>query len=413
MSRRRIVVTGLGIVSPVGSSLETAWSNVLAGNSGVVPITHYDTSRLSTRFAGLVNGFKVQDYLTAKEIRRTDSVVHFGLAAAKQALHDSGLVVTEANRERIGVCVGSGIGGLGTIEHEVDTLARSGPRRVSAFLAPAVIINIISGYISIDLNIAGPNLAVVAACATAANAIGIGARLIRYGDADVFLAGGAECASVRSGLVGFARARALSKRNDDPQKASRPWDRDRDGFVLGDGSGVLVLEEYEHARRRGARIYAELTGFGMSADAYHPTHPAPDGNGCMRSMQKALKESELNPEQLDYINAHGTSTRAGDLAETRGIKSALGEHAYRCAVSSTKSMTGHLLGAAGGIESIFAVLSLRDQVAPPTINLDCPGPGCDLDYVPHTAREMRMRAVMSNTFGFGGTNTSLVFKQLE
>ncbi|HEX4872745.1 MAG TPA: beta-ketoacyl-ACP synthase II [Nevskiaceae bacterium] len=414
MSRRRVVVTGLGIVSPVGSSVDLAWKNVLAGQSGIVPITHYDASAYSTRFAGLVSAdFQVEAWMGPKEVRKTDPFIHYGVAAAKQAVQDAGLSITETNRDRIGVCVGSGIGGIGTIEDECRVLHEKGPKRVSPFFVPSSIINMISGYISIDLGITGPSFATVSACTTAAHAIAMAARLIQGGDADVVVAGGAECGSAPAGMAGFCQARALSTRNDDPTRASRPWDRDRDGFVLGDGAGVLVIEDYEHARARGARIYAELTGIGMSSDAFHITLPPEDGNGARRSMQNALRDAGLNPEQVDYINAHGTSTLAGDLAETVAIKAAFGDHARRLAVSSTKSMTGHLLGAAGGIEAIFSVLALRDQVIPPTINLDQPDEGCDLDYVPHQARPARLEVALSNSFGFGGTNGTLVFSRLK
>jgi 3-oxoacyl-[acyl-carrier-protein] synthase II len=412
MTRRRVVVTGLGIVSPVGSTVESAWANILAGRSGIVPITKYDVSAYTTRFAGLVSDFKAEDFMGPKEIRKTDPFIHYGVAAAKQAVKDSGLEITDANRERIGICVGSGIGGIGSIEEEVLTLAKGGPRRVSPFFVPSSIINMTSGYISIDLGITGPSFAIVSACTSAAHAIGVGARLIQAGDADVYIAGGSEAGSSPAGMAGFCQARALSTRNEDPQKASRPWDKDRDGFVLGDGGGVLVLESYEFARARGARIYAELVGFGMSSDGYHITLPPADGNGARRSMSNTLKDAQLNPEQVDYINAHGTSTLAGDLAETVAIKGTLGAHASKVAVSSTKSMTGHLLGAAGGIEAIFSVLALRDQVIPPTINLDHPDAGCDLDYVPHTARQAKLDVVLSNSFGFGGTNGTLAFKRL-
>ncbi len=413
MTRRRVVVTGMGIVSPVGSDLATAWSNLLAGKSGIGPITSYDISAYSTRFAGLVAGFRAEDWMGNKEVRKTDPFIHYGVGAAKQAVADSGLEITDANRERIGVCVGSGIGGIGTIEEEVAALHKGGPRRVSPFFVPASIINMVSGYISIDLKITGPNFAAVSACTTSVHAIGLGSRLIQCGDADVFVVGGAEAGSSPAGMAGFCQARALSTRNDAPQQASRPWDRDRDGFVLGDGAGVMVLEGYEHARARGARIYAELTGLGMSGDASHITLPPPDGNGARRSMVNALKDAGLNPQDISYINAHGTSTPAGDLAETIAIKAAFGDYAARLPISSTKSMTGHLLGAAGGIEAIFSVLALRDQVIPPTINLDNPGEGCDLDYVPHTAREAPLETVLSNSFGFGGTNGSLIFSRLR
>lgn len=413
MSRRRVVVTGMGIVSPVGSTLESAWANVVAGKSGINFIKKYDTENFSTRFAGLVSDFDVGLYLGPKEVRKTDPFIHYGVAAAKQAVKDAGLEITQSNSDRIGICVGSGIGGLGTIEDECSTLQASGPKRVSPFFIPSSIVNMISGYISIELDISGPNLAAVSACTTATHSIGLGARLIQTGDADVFIVGGAECASSPAGMAGFCQARALSTRNDDPQRASRPWDKDRDGFVLGDGAGVLVLEDYEHARNRGARIYAELTGFGMSGDAYHITLPPDDGNGAQRCMQNALRDARLNPEQISYVNAHGTSTPAGDLAETKAIRAAFGDCADQLPVSSTKSVTGHLLGAAGGIEAIFSVLALRDNVVPPTVNLENPGKGCDLDYVPHIARQKPLDIVMSNSFGFGGTNGTLIFSRLN
>ncbi|MBI2383427.1 MAG: beta-ketoacyl-ACP synthase II [Gammaproteobacteria bacterium] len=410
MSRRRVVVTGLGIVSPVGSELATAWNNILAGKSGIAPIGSYDVSAYTTRFAGLVQGFKAEDWMGPKEVRKTDPFIHYGVAAAKMAVKDAGLEVTDANRDRIGVCVGSGIGGIGTIEDECRKLHEKGPGRVSPFFVPSSIINMISGYISIDLKITGPNLAVVTACSTGAHAIGLGARLIQMGDADVFVAGGAEAGSAPAGLAGFCAVRALSQRNDAPEKASRPWDKDRDGFVLGDGAGVVVLEDLEHAKKRGARIYAEFAGFGMSGDAHHITAPPDDGNGARRCMVATLQDGRINPEEVGYINAHGTSTPLGDLAETIAVKGAFGDHARKLAVSSTKSMTGHLLGAAGGIEAVFSVLALRDQVLPPTINLDHPGEGCDLDYVPHQARPRKLDVAISNSFGFGGTNGTLAFR---
>lgn len=412
MTRRRVVVTGMGIVSPVGSELKSAWDNILAGNSGIEPIEFYDVSAYTTRFAGLVQGFKAEDWMGVKEVRKTDRFIHYGVGAAKQAVLDSGLEITDANRERIGVCVGSGIGGIGTIEDECRKLHEKGPGRVSPFFVPSSIINMISGYISIDLGITGPNLAAVSACTTAVHAIGVGMRLIQYGDADIFIAGGAEAGSSPAGLAGFCQARALSTRNDAPQQASRPWDQDRDGFVLGDGAGVLMIEEYEHAKARGARIYAELSGFGMSGDAHHITAPPANGDGARRSMVNTLRDAGVNPDQVDYVNAHGTSTPLGDLAETVAVKAVFGEYAKRLPVSSTKSMTGHLLGAAGGIEAIFSVLALRDQVIPPTINLDTPGEGCDLDYVPHTARQAKLDLVLSNSFGFGGTNGTLALRRL-
>ncbi|MGH8432598.1 MAG: beta-ketoacyl-ACP synthase II [Solimonas sp.] len=413
MSRRRVVVTGMGIVSPVGSSVDAAWRNVVEGRSGIVPIAKYDVSGFSTRFAGLVDGFTPEQYLGPKDLRKTDPFIHYGVAAAKQALQDSGLQVDDGNRARIGVCVGSGIGGLGTIEEESATQRERGPRRVSPFFIPSAIINMVAGYVSIELGLKGPNFSVVSACTTSTHAIGVAARLIQCGDAEAVLAGGAECASTPSGMAGFCQARALSSRNDAPQQACRPWDRDRDGFVLGDGAGVLMLEEYEHARKRGARIYAELIGFGMSSDASHITLPPEDGSGARDCMQNALRDAGLNPGQVDYINAHGTSTSAGDLAETRAIKAAFGDHAHRVAVSSTKSVTGHLLGAAGGIEAIFSILALRDQVVPPTRNLDNPSEGCDIDLVPHQAKKRPVKKALSNSFGFGGTNASLIFSAVH
>jgi 3-oxoacyl-[acyl-carrier-protein] synthase II len=414
MTRRRVVVTGLGIVSPVGSSVPLAWDNILKGKSGIRLIDTYDVSTFSTRFAGLVSpDFKAEDWMGPKEIRKTDPFIHYGVAASKQALKDSGLEVTDANRDRIGICVGSGIGGIGSISDQCVTLANKGVRRVSPFFVPSSIINMISGYISIDTGITGPNLAVVTACTTATHAVGLAGRLIACGDADMFLAGAGEAGSAPAGMAGFVAARALSQRNDAPEKASRPWDKDRDGFVLGDGAGVLMLEEYEHAKRRGAKIYAELIGFGMSGDAFHITSPAENGDGARRCMKAALADANLAPAQVDYINAHGTSTLAGDVAETQAIKSAFGEHAYTLAVSSTKSMTGHLLGAAGGVEAIFTILALRDQVLPPTINLENPDPACDLDYVPLTARERKMEVAISNSFGFGGTNGTIAFRRFK
>ncbi|HKY91788.1 MAG TPA: beta-ketoacyl-ACP synthase II [Nevskiaceae bacterium] len=413
MSRRRVVVTGLGIISPVGSTVDLAWSNILAGKSGIGPIDYYDVSLYSTKFAGLVSkDFKAEEWMGPKEIRKTDPFIHYGVAASKQAVKDAGLEITDANRERIAVLVGSGIGGIGKIEDEIRELHKVGPKRVSPFFVPGSIINMVSGYVSIDLGITGPSFATVSACTTAAHGIGIGARMIQAGDCDVCIAGGAERGSSPAGMAGFCQARALSTRNDDPTHASRPWDKDRDGFVLGDGAGVLVLEDYEFAKARGARIYAELIGFGMSSDAYHITLPPDDGNGARRAMQNTLKDARINPDQVDYINAHGTSTPAGDLAETVAVKGAFGDHARKVPVSSTKSMTGHLLGAAGGIEAVFCCLALRDQVIPPTINLENPSEGCDLDYVPGTARQAKLTRVLSNSFGFGGTNGSLAFAKL-
>lgn len=414
MSNRRVVVTGLGIVSPVGSSVDLAWSNILAGKSGIGPLDLYDISNFSTRFAGMVSkDFVPEDALGSKELRKTDRFIHYGVAASKQAFKDSGLEITEANRERVACVVGSGIGGIGKIEDEVGALHRGGQKRVSPFLIPGSIINMVAGYVSIELGLAGPSFSPVSACTTAAHSIAMGARMIQAGDCDAALAGGAEAGSAPAGMAGFCQARALSTRNDDPQAASRPWDKDRDGFVLGDGAGVLMLEEYEQAKARGAVIYAELVGIGMSSDAYHITLPPSDGNGACRAMLNALKDGGINPESIDYINAHGTSTLAGDVAETVAVKGAFGDHALKVPVSSTKSMTGHLLGAAGGVEAIFCCLALRDQVIPPTINLENPGEGCDLDYVPHTARQAKLDVVLSNSFGFGGTNGSLAFSKLK
>lgn len=412
MARRRVVVTGMGIVSPVGSELEAAWANILAGYSGIKPITAYDVSAYPTRFAGLVEGFDATRWMGVKELRRNDPFIHYGLAAAKMAVQDAGLAIDDTNRERIAVTIGSGIGGIGTIEEQCLVLHEAGVRKVSPFFVAGSIINMVAGAVSIELGINGPSFGTVSACTTAAHSIGVAHRLICYGDAEVAIAGGAEAGSSPAGVAGFCAARALSCRNDDPQKASRPWDRDRDGFVLGDGAGVLVLEELEHARRRGARIYAELAGFGMSSDAYHITQPAPGAPQVARCMREALHDAGLPAEAVDYVNAHATSTPLGDVAESDAIKVALGERARQIPISSTKSMTGHLLGAAGGIEAIFSVLAIRDQVVPPTINLDNPGEGCDLDYVPHTARQAKLNVVLSNSFGFGGTNGTLVFRKL-
>ena len=414
MTKRRVVVTGLGIVSPVGSTVAEAWDNVVQGRSYIGPITRFDTTNYPTRFAGDVRGFVVDDYLAPKEARRMDPFVQYGYAAATQALKDSAIAVTAANAERIGVAMGAGIGGLETIQltHE-KLLEAKGPRKVSPFFVPASIINMISGHVSISYGLKGPNLAIVTACTTSTHSIGIAARCIQYGDADVMIAGGAEMAINPLGLAGFCQAKALSERNDDPTRASRPWDRDRDGFVVGDGAGALVLEEYEHARARGARIYAEFAGLGMSGDAFHITAPPEDGEGARLAMANALRDAKVAPAQLDYINAHATSTPLGDIAETTAIKRALGDAAGKVAISSTKSVTGHLLGAAGAVEALFTILAIRDQVAPPTINLDTPDPQCDLDYVPNTARQMKIDVALSNSFGFGGTNGSLVFRRLE
>jgi 3-oxoacyl-[acyl-carrier-protein] synthase II len=406
------VVTGLGIISPVGLSIAEAWDNITAGRSGVRPITSFDVSEFSVRFGGTIEGFDVSDYVPKKDARKMDIFLHYGVVAAIQAIRDAGLVVTEKNAERIGVSIGSGIGGLLGIEKNYDAYKKGGPRKISPFFAPASIINMISGNLSIMYGLKGPNIAMVTACTTGTHSIGEAARIIAYGDADVMLAGGAEMASTPTGLGGFAAARALSTRNDDPQTASRPWDKDRDGFVLGDGAGVMVLEEYESAKARGANIYAEIAGYGMSGDAYHMTLPSENGEGAARCMRNALRDGGLNPDRVDYVNAHGTSTPAGDAAEVLAIKTALGDHAYQAAVSSTKSMTGHLLGAAGGVEAIFTVLAIRDQIAPPTINQFTPDPDCDLDFVPNEARSMKIDVAMSNSFGFGGTNGSIVFTKL-
>ena len=412
MSRRRVVVTGLGIVSPVGNAVPEAWENVLAGKSGITRVTRFDPSRLSSQIAGEVKGFDVAQYLSVKEARRMDTFIHYGMAAGLQAWRDAGMTLSGEAAERAGINFGSGIGGLPLIEQTHDELLKSGPRRISPFFIPGTIINMIAGNLSIMLGLKGPNLAMVTACTTSTHCIGEAAKSIRYGEAEVMIAGGAEATVTELAMGGFASARALSTRNDDPAGASRPWDRDRDGFVLGEGAGAVVLEEYEHARARGARIYCEILGYGVSADAYHMTAPAEDGDGAYRCMRNALKDAGLAPDQVDYINAHGTSTPLGDVAETVAVKRLLGEHARRVAVNSTKSMTGHLLGAAGGVEAVFTILATHRQVSPPTINLQNPDPQCDLDYVPNAAREMQVRVSMSNSFGFGGTNGSLVFARV-
>jgi 3-oxoacyl-[acyl-carrier-protein] synthase II len=412
VSRRRVVVTGLGIVSPVGITVPEAWAAIKAGRSGIGRITRFDASAFPSQIAGEVKGFDVAAYLSPKEARRYDTFIHYGLAAAIQAIKDSGLVVTPENAERIGAVIGSGIGGLPLIEGTHDDYLKGGPRKISPFFVPGSIINMIAGLLSIMYGLKGPNLGMVTACTTSNHCIGEGGRLIEYGDADVIVAGGAEATISPLGIGGFTAPRALSTRNDDPQTASRPWDRDRDGFVLGEGSGILVLEEYEHARRRGARIYCELAGYGMSADAHHVTAPCEDGEGAARCMANALRNARLAADQIDYINAHGTSTPLGDIAETVAVKRAFGDHARRLAVSSTKSMTGHLLGAAGGIEAVFSALAVHEQVAPPTANLFNVDPACDLDYVPNEAREMPIRAALSNSFGFGGTNGTLIFSRV-
>ena len=412
MAKRRVVVTGLGALTPLGLNVNESWQNIKAGKSGAAPITHLDASAFNTRFSMPVKNFNVEEYMSAKDARKMDLFIQYGMAAGIQAVRDSGLEVTEENAGRFGTIVGAGIGGLYTIEKNHDAMLEGGPRKMSPFFVPGSIVNMIAGNLSIEFGLRGPNLAVVTACTTGAHCIGHGARVIEYGDADVMVAGGAEMATTNLGLGGFGAARALSTRNDDPEKASRPWDRDRDGFVLGDGGGVLVLEEYEHAKKRGAKIYAEVVGFGMSGDAYHMTSPPEDGSGAALSMANAIRNAGINPEQVGYVNAHGTSTKAGDLAETHAIKSVFGASAYKVPVSSTKSMTGHLLGAAGSVEAIFSIMALLDGVIPPTINLDNPDEGCDLDYVPHTARDAKLDYVMSNSFGFGGTNGSLIFKRV-
>ncbi len=408
---RRVVVTGMGVISPVGNSVDEAWRNVLAGKSGIGPIDTMDVSKFSTRFGGLVKDFDSDRYLGPKDARKMDAFIQYGLAAGFDAFADSGLDVAKENADRLGVLVGSGIGGLGMIESGYEAyLKTGGNKRMSPFVVPGTIVNMISGHLSIRLGLKGPNLAVATACTTSTHALGLAARLIAWGEADAMLAGGAEHSSVPTGLGGFCSARALSQRNDDPERASRPWDRDRDGFVLADGAAVVMLEELEHARRRGAHLYAELVGFGMSGDAWHMTAPPEDGDGAARAMAHALADAGVAPDDIGYINAHATSTQQGDVAETLAIKKVFGEVARQIPVSSTKSMTGHLLGAAGAIEAVFSILALRDRKLPPTINLDNPGEGCDLDYVPNTAREVGdLRYVMSNSFGFGGTNGTLVF----
>ncbi|MEH6650624.1 MAG: beta-ketoacyl-ACP synthase II [Motiliproteus sp.] len=413
MSRRRVVVTGVGMLTPVGNTVKETWDNVVNGKSGIGPLEHFDVSAYSTTFGGSIKNFDVSDYMNPKDARKMDLFIQYGMAAGIQAIEDSGLETTEANAGRIGVAIGSGIGGLPMIERNHTLLEKSGPRKISPFFVPGSIINMIGGNLSIKYGFKGPNIAIVTACTTGTHNIGSAARMIAYGDADAMVAGGSEMATTPLGLGGFAAARALSKRNDDPQAASRPWDRDRDGFVLSDGAGIMVLEEYEHAKARGASIYAELVGFGMSGDAYHMTSPPEDGSGAAASMANAIRDSGLNPDQVDYINAHGTSTPAGDIAESNAAKSVLGNAAADVRMSSTKSMIGHLLGAAGSVEAIFSVLAIRDQVAPPTINLDNPSDGCDLNYVANTAQETHIDVAMSNSFGFGGTNGTLVFKRLS
>lgn len=411
MSKRRVVVTGLGLLSPLGSNVSDSWENVLAGKSGITPITRFDTTGFPSNFGGAVKDFEISDYLKPKDAKKMDPFIHYGVAAGLQAFDDSGLEVTDENAERIGVAIGAGIGGISGIESGYDAFKKGGQRKISPFFVPSNIINMISGNLSILKGLKGPNFAIVTACTTGAHNIGDAARIIQYGDADVMIAGGAEMATSVTSYGGFSSARALSRRNDSPETASRPWDKDRDGFVLSDGAGVLVLEELEHAKARGAKIYAELAGYGMSSDAFHMTMPSKNGDGAYRCMKNALNDASLNTDEISYINAHGTSTPAGDLAETQAAKQLLGANAYKVPMSSTKSMTGHMLGAAGGAEAVFSVLAIRDQVAPPTINQFTPDPDCDLDYVPNHAREMKMDVIVSNSFGFGGTNGTLVFKK--
>jgi 3-oxoacyl-[acyl-carrier-protein] synthase II len=412
LSKQRVVVTGLGLVSPLGLNVEDTWGAILAGKTGVAPIEHFDASDINCRICATVKNFDPLPYMSEKEARKKDIFIQYGIAAAVQAINDSGLQITEKNADRVGLAVGSGIGGLPMIAKSTAILLESGPRKISPFFIPGAIINMIAGNISIMYNMRGPNIAVVTACTTGTHNIGLAARMIAYGDADVMIAGGSEMATTKLGVSGFAAMRALSTRNDEPGKASRPWDKDRDGFVLGDGAGMVVLESYEHAKARGAKIYAELAGFGMSADASHITTPHPEGLGAANAMNIALKDAGMNHCDVDYINAHGTSTLLGDELEVLAIKRSFGDHAYKLAVSSTKSMIGHLLGAAGAVEAIFCLLAMRDQIAPPTINLDNPSEGCDLNFVPNKAQKMRIRVAISNSFGFGGTNGTLLFREL-
>ncbi|WP_025123526.1 MULTISPECIES: beta-ketoacyl-ACP synthase II [unclassified Serratia (in: enterobacteria)] len=413
MSKRRVVVTGLGMLSPVGNTVESTWNALLAGQSGISLIDHFDTTAYATRFAGLVKNFNCEDFISRKDARKMDAFIQYGIVAGMQAMQDAGLDINEANANRIGAAIGSGIGGLGLIEENHSSLVNGGPRKISPFFVPSTIVNMIAGHLTIMYGMRGPSISIATACTSGVHNIGHAARIIAYNDADVMLAGGAEKASTPLGVGGFGAARALSTRNDNPQAASRPWDKDRDGFVLGDGAGMMVLEEYEHAKRRGAKIYAEVVGFGMSSDAYHMTSPPENGAGAALAMDNALRDAGVTTSQIGYINAHGTSTPAGDKAETQAVKSVFGSDAKRVMVSSTKSMTGHLLGAAGAIESIFTVLALRDQAVPPTINLDNPDEGCDLDFVPHEARQTKdMEFTLCNSFGFGGTNGSLIFRRV-
>ncbi|RWR01908.1 3-oxoacyl-ACP synthase [[Pantoea] beijingensis] len=413
MSKRRVVVTGLGMLSPVGNTVESTWSALLAGQSGISLIDHFDTSAYATRFAGLVKDFNCDEFISRKEQRKMDSFIQYGIVAGIQAMQDSGLTVTEENASRIGAAIGSGIGGLGLIEENHASLVKGGPRKISPFFVPSTIVNMIAGHLTIMFGLKGPSISIATACTSGVHNIGHAARIIAYNDADVMFAGGAEKGSTPLGIGGFGAARALSTRNDNPQAASRPWDKDRDGFVLGDGAGIVVLEEYEHAKKRGAKIYAEVVGFGMSSDAYHMTSPPENGAGAALAMENALKDAQISPEQIGYVNAHGTSTFAGDKAEAQAVKAVFGASVKNVMVSSTKSMTGHLLGAAGAVESIYSILALRDQAVPPTINLDNPDEGCDLDFVPHTARQVtNMEYTLCNSFGFGGTNGSLIFRKV-
>lgn len=412
MSKRRVVVTGMGMVSPLGNTVDSTWKNILAGKSGIAPLTHFDTTDFTVRFGGSIRDFDVTEYISKKDARKMDPFIHYGMAAGIQAVQDSGIEINDSNAHRIGVAVGSGIGGLPGIEKGTQQIMTGGPRKISPFYVPSNIINMISGNLSIHIGAKGPNFAIVTACTTGTHNIGDAFRIIEYGDADVMVAGGAEMATSPTGLAGFANAKALSTRNDAPEQASRPWDQDRDGFVLSDGAGVIVLEEYEHAKKRGANLHAEIIGYGMSGDAFHMTAPPENGEGAARCMVNAIANAGIDPTSVDYINAHGTSTPVGDLAETMAVKSVFKDHAGTLAISSTKSMIGHLLGAAGGVEAIFSILAIRDQVAPPTINLDNPGEGCDLDYVPHAARTMSINTALSNSFGFGGTNGTIIFRKI-
>ena len=411
MSKRRVVVTGMGLVSPVGNDVKTAWDNVVAGRSGIGPITHFDASAFPTRIAGEVKDFDPAAYIAPKDIKKMDTFIHYGIAAGSQALKDSGLEITEANAGRIGAAIGAGIGGIAAIERTSIAYHEGGPRKISPFFVPSSIVNMVSGNLSIMYGLKGPNIACVTACTTATHNIGLAMRLIQYGDADAMVTGGAEFSVTATAIGGFCSAKAMSTRNDDPTHASRPWDKDRDGFVLSDGAGILMLEEYEHAKARGARIYAEIAGFGMSGDAFHITAPSEGGEGAARCMEAAIKDAGVNPAQVQYVNAHGTSTQLGDLGEVHAVKRVFGDAANKLAMSSTKSTTGHLLGAAGGVEAIFTLLAMRDHVLPPTINLENPGDGCDLDFVPNTARDGAVDVAISNSFGFGGTNGTLVFRR--